>query len=40
MGATVGIYWDLQGIAGESLHEIDGLEMKGLGFDGKNYENR
>ena len=26
MGATVGMYGDLQGIAGKSLQEIDGLE--------------
>lgn len=30
MGATVGMYGDLQGIAGKSLHEIDGLEFKSL----------
>lgn len=28
--ATVGMYGDLQGIAGKSLQEIDGLEMKAL----------
>ena len=33
MGATVGMYGDLQGIAGKSLQEIEGLEMKALGFD-------
>jgi len=33
MGATVGMYGDLQGIAGKSLQEIDGLELKSLGFD-------
>jgi len=27
MGATVGMYGDLQGIAGKSLQEIDGLEL-------------
>lgn len=32
MGATVGIYGDLQGIAGKSLQEIEGLELKSLGF--------
>jgi hypothetical protein len=32
--ATVGMYGDLQGIAGKSLHEIDGLALKALG-DGK-----
>lgn len=30
MGATVGMYGDLQGIAGKSLQEIEGLEMKTL----------
>lgn len=30
MGATVGMYGDLQGIAGKSLQEIDGLELKAL----------
>lgn len=33
MGATVGMYGDLQGIAGKSLQEIDGLELKSLGFE-------
>lgn len=28
MGATVGMYGDLQGIAGKSLQEIEGLEMQ------------
>ena len=32
MGATVGMYGDLQGIAGKSLHEIEGLELKSLGL--------
>ncbi len=32
--ATAGMYGDLQGIAGKSLHEIDGLALKALG-DGK-----
>ena len=31
MGATVGMYGDLQGIAGKSLQEIEGLELKALG---------
>lgn len=31
MGATVGMYGDLQGIAGKSLQEIEGLEFKALG---------
>jgi len=33
MGATVGMYGDLQGIAGKSLQEIEGLELKTLGLD-------
>jgi len=33
MGATVGMYGDLQGIAGKSLQEIEGLELLALGFD-------
>ena len=32
MGATVGMYGDLQDIAGKSLQEIEGLELKSLGF--------
>src|ERR1035437_8186144 len=32
MGATVGMYGDLQGIAGKSLQEIEGLELHSLGF--------
>jgi hypothetical protein len=35
MGATVGMYGDLQGIAGKSLQEIEGLELKSLDFDGE-----
>ena len=31
MGATVGMYGDLQGIAGKSLQEIEGLELPALG---------
>jgi hypothetical protein len=31
MGATVGMYGDLQGIAGKSLQEIEGLELHSLG---------
>jgi len=31
MHATVGLYGDLQGIAGSEIHEVDGLEMKALG---------
>jgi hypothetical protein len=30
MQSTVGMHGDLQGIAGKSLQEIDGLEMKAL----------
>ena len=30
MGATVGMYGDLQGIAGKSLLEIEGLELPAL----------
>jgi len=30
MNATVGMYGDLQGIAGKSIQEIEGLELKGL----------
>ena len=33
MGATVGMYGDLQGIAGKSLQEIEGLELAALGFN-------
>ncbi len=33
MSATVGMYGDLQGIAGKSLQEIKGLELKSLGLD-------
>lgn len=33
MQATVGMYGDLQGIAGKTLQEIEGLEMKSLGFN-------
>jgi hypothetical protein len=33
MAATVGMYGDLQGIAGKSLQEIEGLELKSLGMD-------
>jgi hypothetical protein len=30
MQATVGMYGDLQGIAGKTLQEIEGLEFQGL----------
>lgn len=33
MGVTVGMYGDLLGIAGKSLQEIEGLELKVLGVD-------
>jgi len=33
MGATVGMYGDLQGIAGKSIQEIEGLELKALSFE-------
>ena len=31
MGATIGMYGDLQGIAGKSLQEIEGLSLQALG---------
>lgn len=36
MQATVGMYGDLQGIAGKTLQEIEGLEMKALGNNEEN----
>jgi len=30
MNATVGMYGDLQGIAGKSLQEIEGLDIQSL----------
>ncbi len=30
MQATVGMYGDMQGIAGKTLQEIEGLELKAL----------
>lgn len=33
MNATVGMYGDLQGIAGKSLQEISGLDIKALGHE-------
>ena len=33
MNGTVGMYGDLQGIAGKSLQEIDGLDLKALELD-------
>jgi hypothetical protein len=30
MGATIGMYGDLQGIAGKSMQEIEGLELQAL----------
>ncbi|MBU6995593.1 DUF2130 domain-containing protein [Ferrovum myxofaciens] len=35
MGATVGMYGDLQGIAGKSLQEIEGLGLQTLGTESK-----
>ncbi|MFA7279707.1 MAG: DUF2130 domain-containing protein [Sterolibacterium sp.] len=35
MGATVGMYGDLQGIAGKSLQEIEGLELQTLDTESK-----
>jgi hypothetical protein len=35
MGATVGMYGDLQGIAGKSLQEIEGLDLQTLGTESK-----
>jgi hypothetical protein len=32
MGSTVGMYGDLQGIAGKSIQEIEGLELPALGL--------
>ena len=34
MSSTVGLYGDLQGIAGKSLQEIEGLELKALSHEG------
>lgn len=34
MGATVGMYGYLQGIAGESLQEIEGLSLLALSNEG------
>jgi hypothetical protein len=34
MSATVGMYGDLQGIAGKSIQEIEGLELPALGTSG------
>ena len=39
MGATVGMYGDLQGIAGKSLQEIEGLELPALGAPVANNSN-
>jgi hypothetical protein len=33
MNATIGMYGDLQGIAGKSLQEIEGLELNSLSYD-------
>lgn len=34
MQGTIGMYGDLQGIAGKSLQEIEGLELEALNFEG------
>jgi len=39
MGATVGMYGDLQAIAGKSLPEIEGLELPTLAFDDEGLSN-
>ncbi len=39
MNATVGMYGDLQGIAGKSLQEIEGLELKALPDDSESANN-
>ena len=39
MGATVGMYGDLQGIAGKSLQEIEGLELGALTNEGSKNAN-
>lgn len=33
MSSAVGMYGDLQGIAGKSLQEIEGLELKAIGLN-------
>jgi hypothetical protein len=33
VGAAMGMYGDLQGIAGKSLQEIEWLELPSLGFN-------
>ena len=33
MAGTIGMYGDLQGIAGKSLQEIEGLELRTLELD-------
>ena len=38
MGATVGMYGDLQGIAGKSLQEIEGLEFPVLEDPNRTHE--
>lgn len=37
MQATVGMYGDMQGIAGKSLQEIEGLELSALGAETDNF---
>jgi len=34
IGATAGMYGDLQGLAGASIQEIEGFDLKALSFDG------
>ena len=38
MNSTVGMYGDLQGIAGKSLQEIDGLELMAITGPDENNE--
>ena len=35
MSATVGMYGDLQGVAGKTLQEIEGLDLLALGVNVK-----
>jgi hypothetical protein len=38
IGATTGMYGDLQGLAGASISEIDGLDLEALAFEGDHHE--
>ena len=38
MQSTVGMYGDLQGIAGKSLQEIEGIELPALGSPNSGHE--